>query len=135
MKERTSVNVTNPNYMSTSNPNYVNTNYLNTSNAVVATLPDKKKNLPSQENEKINENGVVTNSNAYFQTNVNNTNNEINKPNKLQVNQTNYKFIDTINNNNDRNNTAQAANTIVHLTNNDKDIKNSKLHTSINKSL
>lgn len=108
--------------------NYVNTaGYVNTSNAVVNTIPDKKKNLVTQENEN-----PMTNSNVYMQTNLNNTNNEINKQNKFQVNQTNYKFIDTINNN-DRNYTAQAnLNTVVNIGN---DLKNSKLHTSFNKSL
>jgi hypothetical protein len=113
--------------------NYVNTaGYVNTSNAVIATLPDKKKNIPTQENET----GLVTNSNLYIQTNANNTNQENKNGNKFQVNQTNYKFIETIHNN-ERNNTNQAhLNTVVHLTNNDNNMKNnSKLHTSMNKSL
>ncbi len=99
-------------------------------------IPDKKK-MQTHENEKINDNNPLTNSNIYIQTNNNNiTNNDPNKPNKFTVNQTNYKFIETLNNNNDRNMTAQAnLNTGVHLTNNDKDLKNSKMQTSFNKSL
>lgn len=102
-------------------------------NNQMTTMPDKHKT--TIENEKINEN-VVSNSNMYIQTNVNNfTQNEINKPNKLQVNRTDYKFIETINNNNDRNNTntVQPNCNMVQLTNNDN--KNSKMQTSINKSL
>lgn len=117
--------------------NYNLTNPNNVTNHVYVsqpTLPDKKK-LNTQETEKIIENNIVSNSNMYIQTNVNNfTQNEINKPNKFQVNQTNYKFIETLNNNNDRNNTVQAnLNTVVQMTNND--LKNSKLHTSQNKSM
>lgn len=117
------------------NPGYVNTN-----TAVMPTLPDKKKsflNTQTQENEKIGENGFITNSNLYIQTNTNvhNTTNEVNKPSKFQVNQTNYKFIDSINNNNDRNNTAAAhLNTIVHFNDNGKN-NNSKMQSSFNKSL
>ncbi len=124
------VPVTTYNYQNTSPNNaYANNNVL--------TMPDKKKTM-TMENEKINENNPVTNSGLYIQTNVNNfTQNEVNKPNKFQVNQTNYKFIETLNNN-DRNNTntAQANfNTVVQLTNNDINLKNSKLQTSFNKSM
>jgi hypothetical protein len=60
--------------------------------------------------------------------------NEINKPNKFQVNQTNYKFIETINNNNnDRQNTVKHnLNTLVQITN---EQKNGKFNTSFNQSL
>ena len=98
-------------------------------------IADKKK-IQTQENEHINDNNPLTNSNIYIQTNNNVTNNDLNKPNKFTVNQTNYKFIETLNNNNERNMTAQAnLNTVVHMTNNDKEMKNSKMHTSFNKSL
>ena len=118
-------------------------NYLNTSNNNIGTVPEKKNNFPTQENEKINENGFVTNPNIYIQTNANNFKTEINKPNKFQVNQTNYKFIETINNNNlnnnnqnnDRNNTVQANQTSLVQLSNNENLRNSKMHTSMNKSM
>jgi len=64
------------------------------------------------------------------------TSDDVNKGAKPTDNGKDYKFIETINNNNERNNTVQAnLNTVVHLTNNDKDNKNTKVNTSINKSL
>ena len=116
----------------------VNNIYQINNNPILVNPLDKKKlGTQTQENEKINENNPLTNSNIYIQTNNHNiSNNDINKPNKFLVNQNNYKFIETLNNNNDRNMTAQAnLNTVVHLTNNDKDLKNSKMQTSFNKSL
>lgn len=118
------------------NVNVVNNIYQINNPIVVNPLEKKKLVTQTQENEKINENNPLTNSNIYIQTNNHNiSNNDINKPNKFTVNQNNYKFIETLNNN-DRNITAQAnLNTVVHLTNNDKDLKNSKMQTSFNKSL
>jgi len=119
------------------NVNVVNNIYQINNNPIVVNPLEKKKLVTqTQENEKINENNPLTNSNIYIQTNNHNiSNNDINKPNKFTGNQNNYKFIETLNNN-DRNITAQAnLNTVVHLTNNDKDLKNSKMQTSFNKSL
>jgi hypothetical protein len=67
-------------------------------------------------------------------TNPLQTNNEVSNANKNQVNQTNYKFIETLNNN-DRNNTMKAnLNTMVQFTNNEN-MKNNKFNTSFNQSM
>lgn len=112
-----------PNPVTTINPIPNNTQQNNNGNI------DNKKTVV--ENEKvIGEGGLINQSNAILQTHANN---EANKPNKFHVNQTNYKFIETINNN-ERNNTVKAnLNTLVQVTNNDQ--KNIKMNTSFNQSM
>jgi serine/threonine protein kinase len=96
------------------------------------TPQDKKKNqIITNENEK-----VIT-ENQFNSNPLQTGGNEINKPNKFHVNQTNYKFIETLNNNNnnDRNNTMKAnLNTMVQVTNNEN-MKNNKFNTSFNQSM
>jgi hypothetical protein len=119
-----------------SNNNILNTtqNVLNTSqNLRNETMAVNLTTMNNVENEKNINDPNAFNPNVILQTNAN-LDQTKNNNSRFQVNQTKYKFIETLNN--DRNNTMKGnLNTQVQYTQTDINNKNGKINTTMNQSM